>query len=429
MPIIPKNSVVRWIIVTVEAGILIILAGWVAKNYLGVLIARRPSIHDLSLAEKYSPGDANYPHMQGRLYQYSLNDVNPAMALARLRQAVRLNTYEPQSWLDLGAALELQGEIEPAEQCLRRTDFLAPRQPEFQWSIANFFLLHGNVDEAFKHLKMVLASGQPNYVEVIFNTAWKASGDANKILQELIPVGLPQFQYLYFLIGTHRYPEADAVWDRILSTQAKFGPELAGPYLETLIGHNRPEEAYRVWEVLRSKGIIAPTYQETPQNLAENGDFEEKPMNIGFDWRLFPFTGVYIGLDQTTFHSPAHSLLVQFDGKANYDFHNAYQFVVVKPDTSYEFRAFMKTDGITTDSGPRIEISDAYDRRNLDVATQNLVGTTPGWVMVSQDFKTGPKTRILLVMLRRFPSQKFDNLISGKVWLDDVSLTETSSRR
>ncbi|MGH9454883.1 MAG: tetratricopeptide repeat protein, partial [Terriglobia bacterium] len=171
MPSILKNFVVKWVIVAVEAVVLIILAGWVAKNYLGALIARKPSIHNLNLAEKYSPGDAYYPHMQGRLYQYSLNDVDPSMALVKLSRAVRLNTYEPQSWLDLGAALELQGEIEPAEQCLRRADFLAPRQPGDQWAIANFFILHGNIDEAFKHLQMVLAS-DPSYDATIFTTAW-----------------------------------------------------------------------------------------------------------------------------------------------------------------------------------------------------------------------------------------------------------------
>ncbi|MGH7868148.1 MAG: hypothetical protein ACREP9_11145, partial [Candidatus Dormibacteraceae bacterium] len=191
----------------------------------------------------------------------------------------------------------------------------------------------------------------------------------------------------------------------------------------------KSEEAYQVWKTLRSKGMLGPTYEQTPQNLIENGDFEEKLVNYGFDWRLYPVTGVYIGLDQTTFHSPAHSLLVQFDGKANYDFHNVYQLVMVKPNASYQFRAFMKTDGITTDSGPRIEIRDVYAPQNLDVSTQNLVDGTPGWVLISQDFRTGPKTRLIIVILRRYPSQKFDNLISGKVWLDDVSLTETSGRR
>ncbi len=423
----PMNTGMRWALLVIEAVVLLVLTLWVARNYLAFLIAKKPSIHNLALAQKYSPGDAIYPYLQGRLFEYSLTEVHPAQALEKLTQAVRLNAYEPQEWLDLGAALELQGEIDRAEQCLLRTDFLAPRQPQYQWAIANFFILHGNINEAFKHLRMILAA-DATYDGYIFNTAWKASGDANKILQELIPSGA-NFRYMYYLIGTQRYPEADAVWQRIISTPGKFDPQLASGYIQVLISNRRPEDAYQAWEVLRKRGIISPTYEETPQNLIENGDFEEKPMNMGFDWRMAPLNGVYIGLDQTTFHSPAHSLLIQFQGKANYDFYHVNQAVLVKPETSYQLRAFMKTAEITTDSGPRLEIRDAYDPRNLDVATQNLAGTTPGWVLISQDFRTSPKTHLIVVILRRFPSQKFDNLISGKVWLDDVTLTEASSRR
>ncbi|MGH9433210.1 MAG: carbohydrate binding domain-containing protein [Terriglobia bacterium] len=429
MPIAPRNVFIKWVTLLIEAAVLVFLTVWVARNYIATLIAKKPTIHNLTLAEKYSPGDAFYPHVEGRLFEYSLTDPDPSLAVKKLRRAARLNPYQPQTWLDLGAGLEMQGEIAAAERGLRWADFLAPRQPEFQWSIANFFLLHGNIDEAFKHFRMILASSEPGYSGIIFNTAWKASGDANKILQELVPLGYAQFQYLYFLIGTHRYPEADAVWDRIVSDQGKFDPQLASGYLETLIALHRPADAYQVWEVLRSKGIISPTLEETPQNLIENGDFEEKPLNLGFDWRTPPMGGVYIGLDSTTFHSPAHSMLVQFDGKVNYDFQNVYQPVLVKPDTSYQLRAFMKTNGITTDSGVRLEVKDAYDTRSLDVATQNLVGTTPGWILVSQDFRTGPKTHLIAVVLRRYPSQKFDNLIAGKAWLDDVTLTETTGRR
>jgi hypothetical protein len=39
------------------------------------------------------------------------------------------------------------------------------------------------------------------------------------------------------------------------------------------------------------------------------------------------------------------------------------------------------------------------------------------------DFAAGPKTEFIIVTLTRLPSKKFDNLISGKVWLDDVKLT------
>jgi hypothetical protein len=428
MPKASNKLVGLWIRAIAVTTLLVIAAVWLSRNYLAGLIAEKPSIHNLALAQKYSPSDAVYPHLEGRLLLYSVSDADPTRALSELTRAVELNAYEPQEWLDLASALELEGQVDEAEECIRRADFLAPRQPQFQWAIANFFILHGDIDESFKHLKMVLASDS-SYDATIYNTAWKASGDAGKILKELIPDAPDaEFRYLYYLISTGRYPEADAVWNRIMANGGKFAPQFTSGYIETLIAAHRPDDAYSVWEALRAKGIIAPTYEETPQNLIENGDFEETPMNMGFDWRMSTVGGVYIGLDQTTFHSPGHSLLVQFDGKGNYDFQNVYQLVLVKPGGAYQLRAFMKTDGITTDSGPRLEIRDAYDSRNLDVSTKNLVGSTPGWVLVSQDFRAGLKTHLIAVELRRYPSQKFDNSISGKVWLDDVTLAGSTGR-
>jgi hypothetical protein len=82
----------------------------------------------------------------------------------------------------------------------------------------------------------------------------------------------------------------------------------------------------------------------------------------------------------------------------------------------------MKTEDITTDSGPRLEVYDAYNPAALDKFTDDLTGTSDGWTSLVLDFTTGPKTELIVVRFVRLPSKKFDNLISGKVWLDDVRL-------
>jgi hypothetical protein len=83
----------------------------------------------------------------------------------------------------------------------------------------------------------------------------------------------------------------------------------------------------------------------------------------------------------------------------------------------------MKTEGITTDSGPRLEVCDAYNAAALDKFTDDLTGSSDGWSSLLLDFATGPKTELIVVRLSRLPSKKLDNLIAGKVWLDDVRLT------
>jgi hypothetical protein len=68
-------------------------------------------------------------------------------------------------------------------------------------------------------------------------------------------------------------------------------------------------------------------------------------------------------------------------------------------------------------------VYDAYDAAALDKLTDDLTGSSDGWTPLLLDFAAGPKTQLIVVRLTRLPSKKFDNLISGKVWLDDVQLT------
>ena len=164
-------------------------------------------------------------------------------------------------------------------------------------------------------------------------------------------------------------------------------------------------------------------YAGDGENLITNGDFEDEMLKMGFGWRIEPAEGVYAGLDTVDYHSPSHSLLVQFSGNSNINYHGIYQYVKVNPNTSYRLQAYLKTEGITTDSGPRLEVRDAYDASALAKFTDDLTGSSNGWTSLLLDFKTGPKTELLVVSLRRLPSQKLDNLIAGKVWLDDVRLT------
>jgi hypothetical protein len=159
------------------------------------------------------------------------------------------------------------------------------------------------------------------------------------------------------------------------------------------------------------------------KNLISNGDFEDELLNFGFAWRIVPAEGVYAGLNTSTYHSPSHAFLIQFSGKQNLLYQHVYQYVKVSPGQSYRLQAFMKTEGITTDSGPRLQVYDPYNAAALDKLTDDLTGTSDGWVPLLLDFAAGPKTELIVVRLIRLPSKKFDNLISGKVWLDDVKLT------
>jgi hypothetical protein len=81
----------------------------------------------------------------------------------------------------------------------------------------------------------------------------------------------------------------------------------------------------------------------------------------------------------------------------------------------------MRAEGVTTDSGPRMEVFDAYDMGKLFLYTSGVVGNSE-WSLERIDFDTGPDTHLVVVRVARPASKKLDNRIKGEVWLDQVSL-------
>ena len=119
--------------------------------------------------------------------------------------------------------------------------------------------------------------------------------------------------------------------------------------------------------------------------------------------------------------SGARSARITFDGTQNLKYTNLFQQVLVTPGTHYHFRAYLRLDQITTDSGVRFEIYDPENQKNLDILTPNERGTQP-WTMEEADFTTGPMTHLIRIRLFRAQSDHFNNKISGTVWLDDVGV-------
>lgn len=412
--------------IVVVVAVFVALATWTTRTYLANMVSRTVSYPNLQLASRLDPGNSDYHLSLGRMYQYSLTNISSDRAIAELRRAIELSPFSAQAWLDLGAAEEYQGKTNQAEACLRQADYLAPNIPGYQWAIANFFLLHGNTQEAFRHFKMVLA-GDRRFEGVIFTTAWKASSDGGAILATVIPRDPgTELDYLDFLLGAKRYDDAQKVWARLASGSASFSAGRLGGYIDSLVGRHEPAEAYKVWDELRAKNLIPTTDEPTLQNLVINGDFEEPLLGMGFDWRVYPVGGVYVAVDQTTYHSGGHSLLIKFPGTQNFDYHAVYELVRVTPGRSYRLRGFAKAEGITTDSGPRLEVRDAYDSRLLAKFSDMVTGTTTGWTALSIDFTAGPKTDLVVVGVSRLQSEKIDNQIAGKVWVDDVRLTQAT---
>jgi hypothetical protein len=223
-----------------------------------------------------------------------------------------------------------------------------------------------------------------------------------------------------FFLSQNLTEPAFAVWNRRQALNLPVKMSETVPLVDALIAEDRLADAQRTWnDALESTNWSRDEVKN--RSLVMNGGFERHMANGGFDWREIAMDGVRFDFDNFLPHSGSRSLRIQFDGTRNLDFQNLFQFVPVEPRTHYHFSAYLRSQAVSTDHGVHFEMLDAKHPVELHVVTPDAIGTIP-WTLQQTDFVTGPNTHLLRISLRRIPSWKFDNKLSGTVWVDDVTL-------
>jgi hypothetical protein len=252
--------------------------------------------------------------------------------------------------------------------------------------------------------------------------ATSATQDNVAILDKVLPPRASGFfDYVQFQIQMGGMGAAEQTWSRLLELNLAFDLRQAFPYLDGLIQHRETTALAEAWSALTSRFPDRIHPGETARDRVTNGNFEFEILNGGLDWRVTPVEGVIVSVDSLNRFDGVRSLRLEFDGTRNIAYGDVLQFVLVEPNSRYELSAHMRAEGITTDSGPRIEVFDAYDMGKLFQHTPGLTGNSE-WSLQHLEFETGPDTHLVIVRVARPASKKLDNRITGDVWLDQVSL-------
>ncbi len=382
---------------------------------------RRGSPEELGKAIEWAPRHAEFYVARAHALQMSVEgtDVNEVIRL--YEKATRLSPNRAGYWAELGGSYEWAGREEEARRAYERAQQLFPRSPEINWKLGNFYIRAGRTDEALRALEKAVR-GDPGIRRPAFDLVWRAGVDSQTILRAMIPAELNiQLGYLNYLAETKRLDEAAPVWAQLRAGGSKIEARAVFPYLDALISEQRSDELPAVWDALMERSGKAGNGRLGDRNLITNGSFESEILNGGLDWRVLPCDGVAPRVDSQTFFDGTRSLRLRFDGGKNVSYSHVLQFVPVRPDTRYRFVAYVRAEGITSDSGPRFEIYDAGEKSRLSLAGDAVLGTA-NWLTQQLQFQTGPDTRVLVVRLARPASRAFDGRLGGTLWVDRVSL-------
>lgn len=392
-----------------------------ARGVVASLFATQRSPDAFAQAARWDGANPEFPALYARKLADPGRDGDPHEIARAFQEATRLGPHRAENWAGMGEALDLAGDSSGAIRAYQRALELFPRSPDINWEFANFLLRSGDTAGAIAPWRTAI-EGDPSLSLGAFDLAWRAGIPGDQILAAVPARADILSAYLDYLDASGRIDAAGTVWKHLLASPKPVNFDSACRYFDALLYAHRVDELEPMWATLASRDPDRFGQQPGAANRITNGGFEDPMVNGGFGWRITLVEGTDASLDTDIVHSGSRSLLLHFDGKHNLEFAHVVQYVMVEPDTRYRFVAYTRSEGITTDSGPRMALYDAYDRPALAVATESVIGTT-SWQEQKLEFRTGPRTRLLVLQVTRPASRKLDNQIAGSLWLDDFSLT------
>ncbi len=381
------------------------------------LLHQEPLRENLERAIRLTPTNPDPYYRLALLHEWDIHQVSLQKSLETLRKAIEYNPLEQQYWLHQANLLFRIGALEASLESLKKGIQLFPTGYQGRWVGGNLLLQQKRIEEAIPHFSYILTH-YPTQSYLVYDVLKRAFADFDFIFEQVIPKDrFSIHQYLLYLYDMGEKESAQKVWKRKAQLGFAGNRSETLQHIEFLIREKEIGEAFKIWKArLLDEGLPSPQGGE----LISNGGFEkENLLGGGFDWKIGKVNGAEVSIDASHAAEGKHSLKIQFNGKENVDFYHVSQYVALKPDTEYILRARMKTQGVTTKSGVKIEIlgvgSPFYK------SSEGVAGDQE-WKELTVPFRTPSQIKGGIVRFRRERTEKFDRFISGTVWADQISL-------
>jgi tetratricopeptide (TPR) repeat protein len=371
------------------------------------------------------PGNADAWDRLGRYREWSFGEPDPAEAIADYRKAIEKNPLSANYWMDLASAYEAAGDDALAREAYLHAKKIYPVSAQVAWNYGNFLLRHGEPAEGYAEIQRAIR-GDPTLLPLAISRVWRSSEDVNVLLEKVLPPDAEAYsQALNFFESIRDAEPGLVVWQRLISLGKPFALPRSFPFLEELIREDRAADARRVWlQALAAAGL--PHDEPANHSSIWDGEFVQEFANGGLGWRWDSPLGAVIDFDTAPPLVGGRSVRLEFGGGANLSLEAPSEYVPVEPSHSYHFRGNIRTDEITTETGMRFSIVDPHHPGELNLLTDNLMGTNL-WTEANAEVTTGADTHFLLIRLYRPPSRLFDNRLSGKVWIAGLSLVPSGA--
>ncbi|MGH9787654.1 MAG: tetratricopeptide repeat protein, partial [Candidatus Acidiferrales bacterium] len=327
-------------------------------------------------------------------------------------------------WLDLANVLAVTGAPQEAETAVERALRVDPQTPATLWAAGNFWLRTAEPPRAFPYLRAALEA-DPGLAPALIQSCHNAVRDPDVLLREVLPPRARFYLvYLWLLVRQGETPAAGRVWQALTRLQDTFKPEQALFYIDHLVDSGDVDSALGAWNDLKTLRLVPEA--SGPGERLYNADLRREILNGGFDWRVVEHPHATVTEGDGRPGSRAAAVVIRFSGEENLHYRHFYQYVPVEPRTRYRFEAWVSSENISTESGPRLEVYAPHDAAASPAYSAALVGSND-WQPLAVEFTTGPRTRLVRVGIVRLPSQRVENRMRGVVRATEFSLRRAGS--
>jgi tetratricopeptide (TPR) repeat protein len=405
------------------AAVLLCILGIVffVKWCLANVIASNANFGELAeLTLSLAPNDPQTHYTSAVLLEKTFSSDDLSKSLAEYEQATALAPGDYRTWRALGKVRSRIGDMAGAEQAFRKALELAPNYSEIRWILGNHLLRQGKTPEAFIEIRQA-AESDPNFVNPTALTAWQIfGGNLQKISQYIGDSAPVNSALVVFLAKEKRFDEAMRIWNSLPAVQKKKDFKENGDAL-----FNQMLEAKRYRDALLIQSEIGDASEQSfAVGEILNGGFETDVKITGaslFDWQIEEGMQPQIGVDNSQKHGGNRSLVVIFNSATGRDFRKFSQTIAVEAGKKYGFEMFYKSE-LKTAATVYWEIANVTDGKILTQTPP--LSTASDWTNLKTEFTVPQNTEAIVIRLARETCKDTLCPISGRVWFDDLTLTQ-----
>ena len=379
-------------------------------------------------AARLEPGNPENWYLLGRYWQYPLDEPDAGRAISNFRYALALNRSSADAWLDLGTVYESEDEYVSARDAYMQARKVYPASAAVAWRYGNFLLRQGDIRQAFGEIRRAVYADPTRSAEA-FSRCWRVDPDVQAVLTGVIPPDRqPYLDVIRELAAADQLAATLTVWQRLVSIHPRISPADVIPFTDFLLQKGHFPDAARVWQdTLLLSDVLTG---DPPGSVVWDGGFESNVRGGGFAWSspILPL-GVQASVDKGQRHSGKQSLRLFFDGKHNSNFDGICTNAEVRPETTYRFSAWVRTQSLTSDEGVRFRLYWSSDNSTSGFTDSQDSRGTQSWTRIEMPWSSGKDVHRARICVMRSASRGFDPRIQGTAWIDDVSLVPVGTAK